>query len=72
MTEATRGDTNRKADEFVRAAERSGGGFFSEFWGYLRHSKKWWLAPIVLLLILLTVLSFAAGSPAAPFIYALF
>ena len=69
MTEAP----EDRGDEFARAAERSGdGGFVQEFWSYLRHSRKWWLAPIILLLLLLTGLTFVAGSGAAPFIYALF
>lgn len=44
-----------------------------EFWAFLRVRKKWWLAPIVLFLILLgAVLVFAKGSALAPFIYSLF
>ena len=44
-----------------------------EFWAFLRERKKWWLAPIVLFLVLLgAVLVFAKGSPLAPFIYSLF
>jgi hypothetical protein len=44
-----------------------------EFWGFLKVRKKWWLAPIVLLLMLLgALLVFAKGSALAPFIYTLF
>lgn len=60
------------SDELARAAQGGGGGFIGEFWSYLRNSRKWWLAPILVLLILLAVLSVVAGSSAAPFIYALF
>ncbi len=46
---------------------------FKEFLGFLRERKKWWLAPIVLFLLLLgAVLIFAKGSALAPFIYSLF
>ena len=44
-----------------------------EFWGFLKERKKWWLAPIVIFLILLgALIVFAEGSALAPFIYALF
>lgn len=45
----------------------------SEFWAFLRVRKKYWLAPIVVVLVLLSVIIVAAqGSALAPFIYALF
>ncbi|MBU2504790.1 MAG: hypothetical protein KKB89_03225 [Candidatus Omnitrophica bacterium] len=44
-----------------------------EFWQFLRVRKKWWLAPIVIFLLLLSVLIFLSQSSAvAPFIYTLF
>jgi len=44
-----------------------------EFWQFLRVRKKWWLAPIVIFLLLLGVLIILTESTAlAPFIYALF
>ncbi|MEO5755197.1 MAG: DUF5989 family protein [Chthoniobacterales bacterium] len=44
-----------------------------EFWGFLRVRKKWWLAPIVLMLLFLgLVLVLSEGSAVAPFIYTLF
>ena len=44
-----------------------------EFWSFLRVSKKWWLVPIVALLLLLGfVLVFAESSAVDPFIYSLF
>ena len=45
----------------------------SEFWQFMRQNKKFWLAPIVLVLVLIGVLLAVAGSSAlAPFIYTLF
>jgi hypothetical protein len=42
-------------------------------WDFLKVRKKWWLAPIVLVLLLLgALLVFAKGSALAPFIYSLF
>jgi len=44
-----------------------------EFLEFLRERKKWWIAPIVIFLMLLGgLLIFAKGSALAPFIYSLF
>ena len=44
-----------------------------EFWTFLKVRKKWWLAPIVIMLVLFgLVLVAAKGSALAPFIYTLF
>ena len=47
--------------------------FLKEFWEFLRTRKKYWLFPIIIVLVLfggLIVLS--QGSAVAPFIYTLF
>jgi competence protein ComGC len=45
----------------------------SEFWQFLKVRKKFWLAPILVVLLLLSlVIVLAQGSALAPFIYALF
>jgi hypothetical protein len=47
--------------------------FASEFWDFLRARKKYWLAPILVMLFVLGGLVFLTqGSAVAPFIYALF
>lgn len=44
-----------------------------EFWQFLKQEKKYWLAPIVLVLVLFgLLLVFAQTSAVAPFIYTLF
>jgi uncharacterized protein DUF5989 len=44
-----------------------------EFWSFLKHEKKYWLAPIVMVLVLFgLLLVFAQTSVVAPFIYTLF
>ena len=44
-----------------------------EFWSFLRLRKKWWLAPIILMLLLLgLILVLSESSALAPFIYSLF
>ena len=45
----------------------------AELWSFLRVRKKWWLAPIILVLLVLSTLIVATqGSALAPFIYTLF
>ncbi len=44
-----------------------------DLWGFMRERKKFWLAPIIMVLLLLGgLLVFAQGSAVAPFIYTLF
>lgn len=44
-----------------------------EFWTFLRERKKWWLAPIVIILALFgSLIIFTQGSALAPFIYTIF
>jgi hypothetical protein len=44
-----------------------------DLWAYMKERKKFWLAPIILVLLLLgTLLVLAQGSAVAPFIYTLF
>jgi len=44
-----------------------------DLWGLMRERKKFWLAPIIIILLLLGVLVvFVQGSAIAPFIYTLF
>ena len=46
---------------------------FRELWGFMRVRKKFWLAPIIMILLLLGLLIiFTESSAVAPFIYALF
>jgi hypothetical protein len=45
----------------------------SELWQFMREHKKYWMAPIVITLVLVGVLLvLAKGSAIAPFIYTLF
>jgi len=45
----------------------------AEIWAFLRARKKWWLAPIILVLMLLgALIVLTEGSAIAPFIYTLF
>ena len=48
-------------------------GVLKELWDFLKVRKRWWLAPIVIMLLLLGLLIiFTESSTVAPFIYTLF
>jgi competence protein ComGC len=47
--------------------------FLKDLWDFMRMRKKFWLAPIIIVLLLLGVLIvLAEGSAVAPFIYTIF
>ncbi len=58
--------------DFAVQANAARPGLLTELWGFLRHNKKWWLTPIILVLLLIGALILLAGTAAAPFIYPLF
>jgi hypothetical protein len=44
-----------------------------ELWAFLRVRKKWWLLPVIMVMLLVgMLLIFAQGSALAPFIYTVF
>jgi len=48
-------------------------GFLAELWDFMRERKKFWLAPIIIMLLLLGgLIILSEGSAVAPFIYTLF
>ena len=59
-------------NEFLTQASGKQSGLVSEFVGFLKANKKWWLAPIIISILLLGLLVVLGGTAAAPFIYTLF
>ncbi|HSN81904.1 MAG TPA: DUF5989 family protein [Polyangiales bacterium] len=59
-------------EEFLARASGKQAGLVSELVGFLRANKKWWLAPILIAILLLGLLVVLGGTAAAPFIYTLF
>ena len=48
-------------------------GILGELWLFLKESKKWWLVPILVILVAMSaLLVFAQTSALAPFIYTIF
>ncbi len=59
-------------DFAAQAADGQRNGLVGEFFVFLKHNKKWWLAPIVIAIVGLGLLVLLGGTAAAPFIYTLF
>jgi hypothetical protein len=48
-------------------------GLARELWAFMRERKKWWLIPIIIVMLSVgSLLVFAQGSALAPFIYSIF
>jgi hypothetical protein len=47
--------------------------FLQELWGFLKTRKKFWLLPLIIILLLIgALIIFAGGTALAPFIYTIF
>jgi hypothetical protein len=59
--------------DFERLAHAQGdGGIIGDLWQLVWRSGKWWLLPVLVMLLLVGLVVLLSGSAAAPFIYALF
>jgi len=65
--------TGSDSDRFQRAASQNRDvGLLRELWGFLKSTRKWWLLPIVAVIVLFGLLVLLSGTGVAPFIYTLF
>jgi hypothetical protein len=46
--------------------------FLKDLWDFLKHRKKFWLLPIIVIMLMFGALLALGGSAIAPFIYTLF
>ena len=65
-------DDRSEKDAFLAAGKAKDPGLVSELIGFMSENKKWWLSPILLVVLLLGLLVLLGGSGVAPFIYSLF
>lgn len=56
-------------DDFANLADEDEMGLLAEFWDFIIHNKKWWLTPIILVLLAMGALIVLSGTAVAPFIY---
>lgn len=66
MAEEPKNEFEQQAREQVR------GNLFLDFLYFLAHNKKWWLIPILIVFLLLSLLMFLSTSAVAPLIYPFF
>jgi hypothetical protein len=64
------GDDDRNA--FERASQEKSRGLVTELIDFLRDNRKYYLIPLVLILLALGLILILGGTAAAPFIYTLF
>jgi len=58
--------------DFASLANEKRRGPVAEFFAFVFQNKKWWLTPIILILVLVAALAVLGGTGVAPFIYSLF
>jgi hypothetical protein len=64
--------SSEKNQDFSQQAASKQRGPLAEMLSFLLHNKKWWLTPIIVLLLGVGVLVILGASGVAPFIYTLF
>jgi hypothetical protein len=65
--------TPRTPSEFEKASSSAQAeSLAGEFWAFLTQNKKWWLLPILIVMLILGGLVWLSMTAAAPFIYTLF
>jgi hypothetical protein len=65
-------DNPKEQSEFEKAGQEQNLSLLAEFWVFIKEEKKWWLTPIILVLLLVGAMVALTSSGAAPFIYTLF
>jgi len=63
---------NESETDFKKQSQSRPPSVFAEFADFLIHNKKWWLTPIVLVLLFLSLLIVLTNSAIGPFIYVFF
>jgi hypothetical protein len=65
-------DEEGQADQFAQAGRQRRSGLVLEFWEFLKHNKKWWLLPILLVLLVIGLLVVLSGSGVGAWMYTVF
>ncbi len=69
---ADEGKPESAAEEFARESATKQPGFLTDLLQFMIHNKKWWLTPIILVLVLFGLLVILGGTAIAPFLYPVF
>ena len=63
---------SNQSDDFEKAASENQRSLVGEFMGFLKQNRKFWLLPLIIVMLLLAGLLILSSTAAAPFIYTLF
>lgn len=58
--------------DFLKASQEERGSFLSDYFAFLKRTRKWWLLPVLVVVLLFGLLVVLSATGAAPFIYTLF
>ena len=59
-------------NEFLKEAQAERGSFLSDYFAFLKRTRKWWMLPVLIVVLLFGLLVVLSATGAAPFIYTLF
>jgi hypothetical protein len=59
-------------NDFENASNEKQGNLVSEFLAFLKQNRKFWLLPLIIVMLMLAGLLILSSTAAAPFIYTLF
>ena len=69
---ASERETTSQAAEFARQGQQRPTSFLGDVLYFLRESKKWWMLPLIIMLLMFGLLMLLASTGMAPLIYTLF
>ena len=72
MTSPNPAERDEQSARFAREAEGQSPGLLREIYDLLRYNKKWWLIPLVVVLLAAGLFVVLSGTVFAPFIYTMF
>lgn len=61
-----------KQNEFLQESQAERGSFLSDYFAFLKRTRKWWMLPVLVVVLLFGLLVVLSATGAAPFIYTLF
>ena len=66
------GPQDQQAEAFRLEAGQKPPGLLREFWEFLKHNKKWWLLPILVMILVMGLLVVLSGSGVGGLMYPIF
>jgi len=61
-----------KQNEFLQESQAERASFLSDYFAFLKRTRKWWMLPVLVVVLLFGLLVVLSATGAAPFIYTLF